>query len=378
VATLRMSLFAIAILPAVAAAQRVAGNVVSDESGTPVAGAIISAYAGKDTLAATLSRVDGRFLLAVPARRELTLLVRAVGFRPVRIPFTTTGDTTVNVRMPRIAFRLQAIRVGGITSCSKVQTGTADVMDVWTEVTTALENTRLARSSDKRRYHYLLYQYLTDASTGRIRTLRNDTSSWVASRPFKVTAPSELAKKGYVIEDPARLGIRSRIGTDGEAPLLYRAPDEMVLLDESFQTTHCFWASHGEAANAGMIGVYFMPVSGIRINDIRGVFWIDSASYELKGLEYVYTQIAPAPGRNANEDAAAADSVTPGMQPGLANPQPGGIIRFRRMPDGSFIIPDWSIFLNDTWSRRAVPGQPLRQPRMLHETGGSVLRISGG
>jgi hypothetical protein len=152
----------------------------------------------------------------------------------------------------------------------------------------------------------------------------------------------------------------------------------MVLLDPSFQNTHCFWASHGLGANQNMIGVYFMPVIGMRTNDIRGVFWIDAGTYELKRLDFLYTQIAPAPEQQvaAGEADSTVDS-DPGsdVAPGYTNPEPGGSLDFSRLPDGSFIIPSWRIFVNDTWTQRAVPGEKLPTPRQGKETGGLVLRI---
>ncbi len=372
-----MCALALPMLPAQSGAQRVSGTV-RDEAGAPVRAAIVSAFSGKDTAAVTLTRTDGGFQLALP-RKDLTLLVRAIGLQPVRISLRAGIDSVVSVRMTRIVFRLAAVSVREFTSCAKTQTGTANIYDVWQEVTTALENTRLVRDSKQRVFDYIMYQRMTDAETGKVRVLRNDSSSWRSTRPFKVTPPKELASRGYVVEDFK--GMRG-----SEPSLLYRAPDEMVLLDETFQTTHCFWASHGDGANQGMIGVYFMPVSGIKINDIRGVFWIDSTSYELKRLDYIYTQIVPPPPPQRNAGAAstatidsAADTVQArGVEPGLRNPEPGGILLFARLPDGTFIIPDWCIYLNDTWPRRAVPGEPLKQPRMLHETGGTVVKVSGG
>jgi hypothetical protein len=365
--------FVLAVSSVPAAAQRVSGRVTGQETGAPLAGAIVSAFSGRDTAAVTLTRSDGRFFITLPARRQLTLLVRAIGMRPFQIPLAISADTVVNVQMTRIAFTLRAIRVNEFTQCSRAETGTADIVDVWMEVTKALENTRLVRDSEERRFHYRLYELQRDFRSGRTRVLRNDSSSWVATRPFKVTPPRELARNGYVVVDNASSRNLTQALTRSPGALLYRAPDEMVLLDDSFQNTHCFWASHGTGENRDLIGVWFIPITGIRINDIRGVFWIDANTYELRRLDYLYTQVDMRP-----PEVVAADSTAPastGLLPSLSNPEPGGVIEFQRIADGSFIIPNWRIYVNDTWTASTTSGRPPRAPTIGKETGGLVLRI---
>jgi hypothetical protein len=372
VLTAAIAALILAAHPAQSVAQRVSGTVLTNDSGSPVAGAIVSAFVGRDTVATVLARADGQFNLTLPARRNLTLLVRAIGMRPVQLPLQLSADTVVSVRMARINYTLQTVNVTGITQCERKETGTADIVDVWIEVTKALESTRIARDSARRRFHYVIYETLTDNTTGKVTLLRKDSSSWVAARPFKVATPRELARDGYIVEQLRNLTNRLK-------PVLwYRAPDEMVLTDPSFQSSHCFWASHGEGENQNMIGVHFLPVTGIKINDIRGVFWIDAQSYELRRLDYTYTQTAAPyllPGAAAVDSASAA--LYAEVRPGLQSPQPGGIIDFLKLPDGSFIIPYWRIFVNDTWLPQAQSGVPPKAPVLIKETGGIVLGIGG-
>jgi hypothetical protein len=359
---------ALAALSHAAVAQRVSGSVLRDENGAPIAGAIISTFAGRDTTPATLTRTDGTFLVTLPRRGSRTLLVRAIGLRPVQVPLSGARDTVLEVRMIRIA-QLAAVKVLDINVCEQSSTGTSDIADIWQEVTTALENTRIVRNSEKRRFYYQLYELQTDFGTGRQRTLKDETSSWVATRPFRVAAPSSLARQGYVVEERRGFGARPQ--------LLYRAPDEMVLLDDSFQRTHCFWSAEGSGNNRDLVGVHFMPLSGIRINDIRGVFWIDAVTYELRRLDFIYTQIEPRRPRGSADSSATPESmaVSRRVTPSLRNPVPGGTLEFTRLPDGSFIIPSWRLYVNDTWTRLVTPGEPLREPGTGKETGGLVLRI---
>ena len=365
------ALILISAVASQAHAQRASGTVVSEGTGSPVAGAIVSVLTGggRDTTASTLARVDGRFHVTLPARGEVTLLVRSIGFQPVRMPLRGGVDTVLNVTMSRITHTLQPVSVMEMTVCPRNLTGTANIVDIWVEVTNALENTRIARDSVKRRFDYRMYETLTDLKTGETRTLRNDSSSWVAHRPFKVAPPRDLAKDGYVVIEQPTFRNRLQPGS-----LWYRAPDEMVLLDKSFQESHCFWASYGSGDRDALIGIHFLPVTGININDIRGVFWLDEKSYELKRLEYVYTRIDPR-GRNAQKDSIV---VLPEVRPSVSNPEPGGVIDFMRLPDGSFIMPVWQIFVNDTWEREGTPDTPLIQPLRGKETGGLVLGISSG
>jgi hypothetical protein len=352
-------------------AQLATGSITAAATGRPIAGAIVSLLTARDdTLATALSREDGRFSLTRPNRREATLLIRAIGFQPLRITLATAGDTTIAAQMSAVAFTLSAVNVNAFSSCARSQTGTADILAAWVEVTTALENSRMVRDDKSYVVDYVLYQTLTDSRTGRVRLLRNDTASWVATRPFKVTPPRELASRGYVVES-------SQLRNAGSPVLNYRAPDEMVLLDKSFQNAHCFWASAGEDENAGLIGVFFIPITGVQINDIRGVFWLDAATYELKRLEFVYTRVA----LRANRSASAADELPQDIRadqttPSLSNPVPGGILEFTRLSDGSFVVSSWRIFVNDTWNRILTAAAGSNSPVLFQETGGMVLRMS--
>ena len=117
---LRMSLFvfAIALFPAIAAAQGVApgtGRVrgmVHDSLGRPIAGAQVS-LAGRESPAETDER--GAFEVTATADGPLTVRVRRIGFHPdsMRVMVSAGQAAPLDIVLSRIAVELQAVVVMG-------------------------------------------------------------------------------------------------------------------------------------------------------------------------------------------------------------------------------------------------------------------------
>jgi hypothetical protein len=93
-----------------------------------------------------------------------------------------------------------------------------------------------------------------------------------------------------------------------------------VLLSDRFLDSHCFFLRR-DRDHDDQIGLAFEPVRGRRVPDIEGTLWIDEATSELRSLEFEYVHM-PA-------------NVARGPRGGLAN--------FHRLPNGAFVIREWSI-----------------------------------
>jgi hypothetical protein len=191
----------------------------------------------------------------------------------------------------------------------------------------------------------------------RFRTTDSTVAKGLPIRPFTSRPAEELAEQGYVSRD-AR----------GE---IFHAPDEDVLLSESFATTHCLRILP-DSGDGNDLRLGFSPVPGRRAPDIAGVLTLDRGTSELRRLEFSFV--------NLRLQYVAAT--------------PGGEIMFRRLPEGSWLIERWAIWLPVPERRAAavevtgpvpiVRGQSaIRQPTGdvrygLKTTGGYVTRVAFG
>jgi hypothetical protein len=72
---------------------------------------------------------------------------------------------------------------------------------------------------------------------------------------------------------------------EGKENVFY-APDEQVLLSDRFVEEHCFQVARGEGSSEGLFGLQFSPAKRRNVNDIAGTLWVDSASAELRYLDF--------------------------------------------------------------------------------------------
>ena len=104
-----------ALLLAAGAAPRLRAQVrgtVSDPGAHPVAGALVELYASYERLAAQGTDSLGRFRFAVPVAVNGMLVIRAIGFAPVRRALGPL-DSDVRVTMQPLPIQLAEVRVSG-------------------------------------------------------------------------------------------------------------------------------------------------------------------------------------------------------------------------------------------------------------------------
>jgi hypothetical protein len=173
-------------------------------------------------------------------------------------------------------------------------------------------------------------------------------------RPFTSQPAEMLAQNGYISRN--------------ERAAIFHAPDEEVLLSSSFAATHCLRIlPDSEGANGLRLG--FAPVPGRRQPEISGVLTIDRATNELRRLDFSFVNLP------------AMDVVG----------APGGQIAFRRLPEGSWLIEEWAIWvpIAEVRQEAAINIQPPTRgatPRAtppttrvgLQTTGGHVVRVAFG
>jgi hypothetical protein len=350
---------ALLLLAGDAAAQAVRGRVMTRDS-TVVPGAIVTLLDSAGTpLARALADDAGRFAMRTPAAGRYAFQVLRLGFAP-------TVDAAFRIRQGEIAERtvvltgrpisLRAIRGTPDHQCVGPDSASA-AFAVWEEAQKALIASHLTRLTRAYKMDLELFSN-RQASDAREKPIlsRNELRS-ASLRPFVTLPPDQLASDGYVE--------RSNSGDT------YYAPDEEVLLSESFASTHCMKLLPDDGP-ADLVRLGFTPVPNRLLPDIRGVLTVDRATNELRGLEFSFVNLRP---------------------PEMIG-SPGGEIVFRHLPEGSWIIEYWALgipFYETRVNRdevRPVPGrgvsQPVPRPQQVNvgtgrlTTGGGVTRVTFG
>jgi hypothetical protein len=238
------------------------------------------------------------------------LLIRRIGFAPVTtepVAAPASGET-FDILVPVHRITLGTVRVVGSASCSaQTASPSAGAEDAWTQVRTALEASALTRD-----------QRLVTTAAYRIqRQLRLDGTVDYADttllgktgeRPFVAPPPATLERDGYF-----------RTRDDGSEE--FYAPDEAVLLSPGFTTHHCVRdvPETRHDSTGTLIALAFVPRDRDTRAEIKGFIWIDSATSELRRIDFEYVRV-PLP--------APADSL-------------GGSVEFRHLASGAWIVSRW-------------------------------------
>ena len=329
-------------------AQEVTGTVRAEGGPSPVSGAIVILTQPSGTRhSATLTDDAGRFRLRPPSAGTFALRVDVVGYRSVTVsPFRVDSAATVTreILFPFERTPLPRVAVTAASSCARVADETGDAPQLWSEARKTLEASRIA--IEERRFAVALrrYERTIGLPDSVLRASRTWTQTGVSENPFESLPPDVVARDGY--------------SADRDSTRYYYAPDATILLSDDFVNTHCFGTRRG--GPGGTIGLTFRPQRIGTRTDITGVLWLDSASAELRTLEYRYV-------------------------PSIAGRQEvgGGSVAFGRYPSGVWGVQRWSIrlpVLHVNENRRRPDGALGRFVDTvvvaLRETGGEV--IAGG
>lgn len=274
--------------------------------GTPVAGALVGLLdASERIIAEGLSNADGgRSLSAPPGNYRVQ--VRRIGFEPFISPgmsFPRSEDLVLSITDRAVA--LQTVVVTAGARCRSLEQDAAALATVWEEVAKALRASQLTTTDLVGIGQVHTYRKEVGLH-GRVISSEKKVYKVAGARPFGAVDPRLLAIGGYVEGN----------STDGWH---YYAPDETVLLSDSFASTHCFRVVR-DRKRGGQIGVSFEPVAGRKQADIAGVLWLEEKTSELREMTF----------RFVNVDIVSRFEA-------------GGRTRFRRMPSGAWLVDEWSL-----------------------------------
>ena len=347
-----LSLLLASALPAVLAAQTIAGRIVHSSDQAPIVGVVVLLLDADEVVhARTLSDLSGRFAVRAPAPGSYRLRTRRIGFTSTTgTAFAVRGDTTVTLALEQIPVLLPAVTAEERAACSDHSGGGLATAILWEEARTAILAADITIRELDYRFDMMLHSrkmdmrqppLLLESVFGRVQH--------EGVQPWTSFPPDTLEARGYV--------------TPTDSGLRYIAPDLTVLLSSYFTRTHCFRMRPPGATPAQRIALEFWPAATIRRSEIRGVLLFEAATRALRTVEFSYV----------NLPATVNDTLA------------GGEIEFAQLTNGSWIIPRWLIrapipvrsALGDTVRRAGTAVNTWRSDYRVVPTT-SRMRITGG
>jgi hypothetical protein len=333
---------------ALAPQQEVQGTVTEGGTLAPIEGAMILLLdEGGRRMGGVLSAVNGRFRVPVPAPGRYRLRVDRIGYGSMDTePFEVPAGASVqwNVVSAVRPVELAGIDVRGEGRCEVRPTEGVATATVWEEVRKALDAATWTSERELYSFSWTRYQRELDENARRVLSETRTNERGYTISPFAADDPTQLTTRGFVEELP---------GGD----LQYSAPDARVLLSDAFLDTHCFRVAEEERSGGARIGLAFEPLRDSPLRDIEGVLWIDRSTAMLESLEFRYTNLIA----------------------GLDQHSAGGDLTFEHLPNGTWIVKEWSIRMPLVEELRT--GRRLGNLRNLSVTGyraegGAVLRAT--
>jgi hypothetical protein len=251
-----------------------------------------------------------------------------------------------DITLESSAIQLEGIEValdGGRCTLHPEEEGLA-IAAVWDEARKALSAAAFTDELGAYRYETMVYNRQLDTMYTILSEEETRREGYMHT-PFDSRPAEDLMSNGFVQAD----------GRDQ----VYYAPNASVLLSDAFLDSHCFRLAREDGASEGMIGLSFEPTGDDKsVVDIAGTMWIDKETAELRWLDFNYEYLDRA----------------------ISSRDAGGRVDFRRMPSGSWIVPEWWIRMPVLARGTDFQGNPRRFVNGFHVTGGRVLeaREAGG
>jgi hypothetical protein len=319
-------------------------RVMAAGSGQPVQGAMVRVTGRDPGLGAgRLTDAFGRALFELDAgayRVEAEMIGHRAAVRE-RIELASDAQVDVELSLLVRALPIRGLEVAAGERCRLRPEVGLQVAEVWDEIRKALEAARW--TSERGVYQYRVETRTRDLEwrTGQVLAEERTAARGYSGAPFESLTAARLAEDGFVQPSP-----------DG-AGHVYYAPDAEVLLSDVFLDTHCMRLLIGSGAREGWVGLTFNPVERRRVAEIGGTLWVDPDSWELRHLDYWY--------ENLDRDVPVREV--------------GGHVRFQRLPDGTWIVPEWTIRMPLLGRGTDLSGRPRTHQIGVREERGTVLRL---
>lgn len=326
---------------ATAGAQAVRVELRDSSSSAPLSGVLVTALDSTGQRRADgLSGESGVVTLRLPAAGTWTITVRRIGVRPRAIPGVRVADggtQVVSVTLASVQQVLPPIRVTADgRSCGREPDADTRVGRLWEQITLALRAATISQR-DKNALPPLL-----------VTERRNELSATLEERNSVVTRQTAGSGRLVAADDPEALATLGYVRAEADDSRAYFAPDEVVLLSDSFLATHCF-STPKKDANSLLAELRFKPVRGRKVADVEGTAFVDVNTGELRHITYSYV---------------ASRKLIP-----VFAEHAGGEVQVRRLANGQWIVNKWFI-------RMPIFGQSATSQRLVvtgyHEVAGLV------
>ena len=337
-------------VPAVASGQVVRGRLVEAGRGNPVGGAmaVLEDRSGRRLAQALTHPGNGLFHLEAPNPGEYRVRADRIGYAATYSEWfhVARGDT---LTLPRIEASVQPISLEGVVAetdrrCRVRPAEAVALGRVWEEARKALATAAWTQSRGRYDYELLGYVRHLDRRGRKVESEDRTRAQGPSKAPYVSRPLDSLVAHGY-----------ARVTGDGS---WFWAPDAEALLADSFLDTHCFRVVAGGDDAPGLVGLAFEPVSVRSVPDIAGTMWLDPRTARLQRLEYRYEGL--------------------GVPSALLAADPGGAVRFRELPNGTWIVDSWSIrMFRAGVAEHPLTGRPAATLEGVTVQGGEVLQVRG-
>ena len=326
--------------------QVVRGSLVDAADDAGITGAMISLMdRGGRPVEQVLTRgATGLFELRAPEPGEYRVRAERIGYATTFSAFfsISTGDTlTVPISAPVEALSLEGIQATVGPRCEvRPEEGLA-VARVWDEASKALAAANWTQERGLYRYEMLGIKRLLDERGRRVEFEDRAYAQSLVPVPYVARSADSLVYGGF-----------ARLSAEGSE---FWAPDAGVLLSDSFLDTHCLRI---RSAGSELVGLEFEPVPNRDVADIAGTLWLDAATAVLQRVDFRYVNL-PVP-------------------QWLMDASPGGTVRFRALPNGTWIVTSWHIrMFNAGAEEHPLTGRLVPTLEGVAMTHGEVLRVHG-
>ncbi len=308
------------VLPAALAAQFVSGNVTDRSTGRPIPYPAVQLL---DESGAPVTRVSGsgsgRFSVMLLPGKPYSVIIAAIGYRPVRVGPFAIGDTILamqDIRMePMVVPLADVVTTSDAGRCQPDRAAAARMAPVFDAASNAVDVMQSSLESDDGKYvvrtiNATIYLLKGGGEHVEADTLHRHWLSW----PVGTAGGDTLVRLGF--------GFQSGRTSRGPNEWRFYGPGPETIFSEWFVASHCFAAAIDRTDSTTFLVVSFEPAEKSRKIDISGKLVLDTATMALRRIEFRHV--------NLPDQFPAGSS--------------GGMVEFDQRGDGVWLPMRWVMY----------------------------------
>ena len=259
-----------------AAAQVVRGDVRALETNLPLPFSTVVLQPG---VTGRFTNDSGVFAFHDLAPADYRVTIRAIGYLPFDTLITVAAEPIVlHVALRPLAVELPPVTVVATRACLHPGPPARD------------SEPDLAAIFDQLRENAARYRLLSDAYPFQYWTQRQVQEEPHARGDSLVVDTMELRSDARLPYQPGGL-VLNQPGPHGKSERVLRLPTVIDLADSVFHAAHCFsFAGVDHLDGESQWRVDFLAAERLRVPDVAGSAWLDSATYVLRQLTFRLTR----------------------------------------------------------------------------------------